>query len=771
MPTLPRFRLPVLMLALGAAALTVAAGMMLFSTFMLYDDEGYVLLSLRNFAEHGRLYRDVYSQYGPFPYVLYYALHLVGYPLTHTAGRFLTLVEWSGSATLCAWLVWRVTRHSACMLATLSAVFVYLWIMVSEPNHPGGLIALVTAIMAVLGYRLLVAERWRDWAIAAGVGSAVLVFTKINIGVFASLSTLALLLLYARPAGLRRAAPWPIGAGLVVLPFALMRPLLSASWVQAYALVFAFAAVPVAITLGRGADPKAFAGPVPPWRRTDDPPPEPAAAPGLLATPWVVALLSGTVVAVAIIAVMLIRGTTPADLLDGMVLGPLRHPGHFSLEFHWPVGALTLASGSFGLFLLALAALRLGRPSRLALDTIVAALRLAAAAALAWAIWRFPEVSPDNHVFAFALSGMWLFLWPLAGEESSAVRARAWLGLVFLGQWLHPFPVPGSQIAWGTFLSIPLAVIGGWEAAVWLSERHGRRFTYARVQALDLLLTFALVLVAVFSGNRLAQIGARYLGSRSLALTGAETVRLPDSTTALYRLLVFNADVHGDLLYSLPGMFSFNLWADLPTPTLANVTHWFSLLDDARQDAIIRELAAHPRACVIVQAGHLDFLRQRNLTPGGRLYDYVMNEFVTAFEIDGFEFRVHRGRSITPLLTAEVYSSTAAAAGVPDTLAKVELLLPPGQAVGSITVATMDDRREAPLELTAANTRVELTPIDLEARVRGAAQPAKFPFTLAGPSEISLYFDRAGRGFSSARTFLVIRDPAGAEVALVRLRR
>ena len=90
---------------------------------------------------------------------------------------------------------------------------------------------------------------------------------------------------------------------------------------------------------------------------------------------------------------------------------------------------------------------------------------------------------------------------------------------------------------------------------------------------------------------------------------------------------------------------------------------------------------------------------------------------------------------------------------------------------GSVTVATMDDRREAPLELTAANTRVELTPIDLEARVRGAAQPAKFPFTLAGPSEISLYFDRAGRGFSSARTFLVIRDPAGAEVALVRLRR
>ena len=33
-------------------------------------------------------------------------------------------------------------------------------------------------------------------------------------------------------------------------------------------------------------------------------------------------------------------------------------------------------------------------------------------------------------------------------------------------------------------------------------------------------------------------------------------------------------------------MFSFNLWTGLPSPTSANVTHWFTLLTEAEQQAI-----------------------------------------------------------------------------------------------------------------------------------------------------------------------------------------
>ena len=37
---------------------------------MAYDDEGYVLVSLKNYSAHGGLYASVYSQYGPFFYLL-----------------------------------------------------------------------------------------------------------------------------------------------------------------------------------------------------------------------------------------------------------------------------------------------------------------------------------------------------------------------------------------------------------------------------------------------------------------------------------------------------------------------------------------------------------------------------------------------------------------------------------------------------------------------------------------------------------------------------
>ncbi|MDB6128750.1 MAG: hypothetical protein JWM35_2646 [Verrucomicrobia bacterium] len=745
-----RLRLPVLLLILGAAALTVAAGLMSFSTFMLYDDEGYVLFSLRNFVEHGGLYRDVYTQYGPFSYVVYFFLHVLGMPLTHMAGRLLTLFSWSAAASLSGWAVWRVTRHSACALVTLSAVFVYLWVMISEPNHPGGLIALLTSVIGLVGYLALASERWKTWAVLVGAGSAALVLTKINIGAFATLAAMSVILLHSRHDGVRKFFPWLLAAGLVLLPVALMRPLLGTPWIQTYAMLFAFAAVPVAGSLALAAAPRTG---IPEWRN---------------------ALLAGLAVVVVVLGVVFARGTTPSELVEGVVLGPLHHPGHFSLVFPWPAGAMAVASLSLALFALAFAALQTGRVDRVTLDSAIAALRLVAVLALALALWQFPNVSPDNLVFAFGLSALWVFLWPLTGEANNSVIARGWLGLLVLGQWLHAFPVPGSQIAWGTFLVIPLAAIGAWQAAAWIVERHSRIFTVARAQLLDLFLTVMLVMVAVVSGNRLGQIGARYLDSRSLELPGAEALRLPDSTTALYRLLVFNANAHGDMLFSLPGMFSFNLWTDLPAPTLANVTHWFSLLDDAQQNAIISSLAKHPRAVVIVQQDHIDFLRQRNLMPSGLLYDYIQAEFETAFMIDGFQFRVRRGRKIAPLQTAEVFQSKPAgktAAASPDTLIKLQLLLPSDQSVASIEVARMDDHRTPPLVLNATNARIEVTSIDLAGAAHGQPEARTFPFTLRGPAEVAVYFDRGGRGISAIQSFFVVRNAAGAELALVRIRR
>ncbi|MFM9029874.1 MAG: hypothetical protein ACKOTF_04210, partial [Opitutaceae bacterium] len=77
-----RPRWPVTLLTAGfAAALVALAARAMFAVFMFYDDEGYVLISYRNFAEGGALYREIFSQYGPFPFVVHSILHLAGVPL------------------------------------------------------------------------------------------------------------------------------------------------------------------------------------------------------------------------------------------------------------------------------------------------------------------------------------------------------------------------------------------------------------------------------------------------------------------------------------------------------------------------------------------------------------------------------------------------------------------------------------------------------------------------------------------------------------------
>ena len=130
-----------------AAALALAGYWLLFSVFMVYDDEGYVLISLKNFAAQGALYDQVYSQYGPFFYLTGDALHrLLGFAWTNTAGRWITLVNWWGTAAVSAWFVWRFTRSASLALYSGAVVFAYLWIMVNEPMHPGGCLALAVAL-------------------------------------------------------------------------------------------------------------------------------------------------------------------------------------------------------------------------------------------------------------------------------------------------------------------------------------------------------------------------------------------------------------------------------------------------------------------------------------------------------------------------------------------------------------------------------------------------------------------------------------------------
>jgi hypothetical protein len=729
-----------LVFTLVFAVLLVEAAAVMFSVFMFYDDEGYVLISLRNFAEHGALYRDVYSQYGPFPFVLYAGLHALGLPFTHVAERIVTLVAWGGAALAGAAWARHATRSLSVSLAVLASVFGYLWVMTSEPCHPGGLIALLTALLAATGCRCIETERMWGWAVTTGAIGAALILTKINVGGFVALSALAWMLLHHRSEAVRRWSPLLLLAGACLLPLGLMHTLLAAGWVRTFALMFACSAMAAIIAV------------------------MPRGLPCVTGrTVWMLVAAGGGV-AGGVLVVVWSRGTAFADLMNGILVAPLKQPIAFSLRYNWPSWARLLAFGSLGACVLAWL-LRGRHASRI--DTAVAVLRIAAAAGFAMAILRFPYTSPDRLVFALSAPCLWLFLWPLTGEDARLCAARTWGGFLFLGQYLHPFPVTGSQIAWGTFLALPLAAIAAYGAAGWLRERYLPAVT-ARTRALRLSASVAVGIFAVAAAVRFGQVALRYRGGSDLALPGAEPIRLPSDSAAAFRVITLNAVAHGDMLFSMPGMFSLNLWSGLPTPTLANVTHWFSLLDEARQRAIITALEAHPRACVIVERGHVDYLRNHGLPPSGVLYDFLAANFVPAFKVDNFEFCVRRGRRIQPLMMADVLIRNGVPADGENSLLTMSVLLPPGRPVARIEVAQIE-LGNTTLALSGANARVEVIPVDARSEGGGSAWQRAWPFVVNGTATLAVHFHRDPAAGPVVGNMVVFRDPAGEVIALGRL--
>ena len=196
-------------------AILAATGWRLMGTnFMIHDDEGYVLIGVKNFSEHGRLYDEVFTQYGPAPFLYYDAVHrLTGWPVTNLFGRTLTVMHWLVAAFAAGLIAWRLSQRYWTALFTLAIVFGYLWQMTWEPPHPGGLISLITAVALAAAVEAWHRNRSSLATLILGLAGAALFLTKINVGLFWICSAGAFLLI-----GTARRGAWLAAALFAVHP-------------------------------------------------------------------------------------------------------------------------------------------------------------------------------------------------------------------------------------------------------------------------------------------------------------------------------------------------------------------------------------------------------------------------------------------------------------------------------------------------------------------------------------------------------------------------
>ncbi len=697
---------------------------------MLYDDEGYVLITLRNFAAEGGLYRDLYSQYGPFFYLAYDALHrLLDFSWTHTSGRWLTLINWLGTAGLCAAIVARGRAPFTLVLFTLVGVFTMLWINVREPIHPGSFTSLLVAAAALAGAVLLGRNHLKVFAVTVGVIATALALVKINLGVFVFLATLAWLAL-AAPSRRPGAAVIPVAGVGLLLPFVLMSGLLEQGWVFTFALISGISIV------------GAVAGSAASIRS------KPA--------PWTSILwLAGSAACCSALVVLAmgIRGTSPADLIEGVLLGPLRHPGAFAFAFQWMPGtAIFAATAVAGIISLQL------RPPTVAVVRATAWIRVIISLLFLLTFLPAFGLSPASAVLNFGLPLAGLFAWPLAstrGARSPADMARAWLALLLVFQGMHAFPVAGSQVNWGAFLWLPLMILGLNDSFAAL-QREGRFLIPDLPRKLAQTTAAGLMVVMGWNLARPAVVDPHR--GELLALPGAERLRLPGVLASAIQITTVNARLHADVLFTIPGCYSFNLWSGVPTPTRANATHWFSLLSVQQQEAIIARLDAADRPLLIVQNQILVSLTEDGFTLHGPLFNHLHATFERAFTVYGYAIWVRKGRTIAPLQTARLF---AAENGQMITVT----LAPLDHPIAGISLKDFDQN----IVYTLDTTDVRVEKIFWDNRPDSPPEPVTWPLHADQPLRLHVRFPSLPPETLSHEMEVLLLDAEGRTVSSARV--
>jgi hypothetical protein len=543
--------------ALGLVAVvalcSVTAAIQAFAWFAHYDDEGYLMMSVRHLLDGHRLYGEIRVPYGPLYYLQEWLLHgWLEVPLTHTSGRLGLLVTRLVTATVGALTVVRLSRNLPMGIVAFGALSLQQLPLNSEPGHPQELGVLLAAALP------LCASYVTTWPTAtmAGLGllAALSAMIKVNLGGIAVLAT-AMALLPALGSAWRWVA--------VVAPLAVAAlPWLLISGHPAWNSFAAFTSASIVGLL--------------PWSRA-----QPDAR---LPRRWPLALLaaaaSGTVV---LLWVAMRFGASAEELFRALVIEPRRAYGSVG-DLPIPVPAVGVWTAVGVAAAVAFRARRWKTPDRSVRAECIAMLAVSAVV-----LWNLRGV---NHQLPFFVAP---WAWVILLREHSLARALlAWLTIL---SPLQAFPIPGSQATCGALPAFGCAMVIVGDAieasAALASAAFGRWIRRLAVVAL-LLLSIA------WSWRDLGMARGFYTNGEALALPG--TGPLHDGNAANFRAMADTIRTRCDVLLTMPGFHSMNFWSATPPPTRDLIAHGSRFISDERMAAIAASLQAAQAPCVLCRS-------------------------------------------------------------------------------------------------------------------------------------------------------------------------
>lgn len=575
------------------------------------------MLSLQHYLQEGGLYIRTYTQYGPFYFFTQRFLHgLLSLPVTHDAGRLVTLIHWIFSCSIAALTLWRVTRDFLWSGVAFLSMALLTWSLSQEPGHPQETV--LWGLLLPLLCTTFFDTRFRRIALAVmGLAGACLLLTKINIGAFYCIAVFQAFTYLTLKGSMKRVAAFAFMAIALLLPRVLMNYYFH-DW--AFRLCVFTMLVSFAITLAG-----ACMEPENTLSRQD----------------WFSAALGLAGGLSVVLGLAYWQGTNAEGLLHGIVLDPLAHPHVFHVD--WVVQLRYLAVAGLCLALLVASQYRrfisLGGGASNELWK-------------PWESWGFAF-----QIFAGLISLFWLVARPREGllfnlafapivfvsapqKSLSFLFSRMTIAFVAVFQIMQVYPVAGSQISIAAAPGLIWALVCIWDGlhSPAIAEWYASTGTgFRRLVSTPIVPAVLLLLLTCRRGVTVWRFPEPPSG-----LLGTNMVHMYPQQARIYREVASTVHEHCGTLFTMPGFGSFNLWSQVPPQDGFNLTAWMTGFSEARQLSILHNLEHGTRPCVIYNPRLVTFW-MRNGTESleqSPLVNYVLHETHEIRRVGDFQIRV-----------------------------------------------------------------------------------------------------------------------------------
>lgn len=561
---------------------------------LVYDDEGYFLVSIKLVASGQRLYDDVLTGYGPAYYLFFVPISKLIGGIGHDDGRWIVLALWLAGCWTSAVGVRRLTGSLLVSATAFLLTFKIGAALAAEPMNPAALLN-VLLLGTVVCATYVRSESSALKVLAVLVMLAGLI--KINIGAYAGIA-----LVFALLAGTSRQWPrayWIGGFALLCLFPAI---LLARDIGHTKSYLFLVVASGAAVVAGSSVGPR----PAPDLRQA-----------------WAGVLLAlvGTVVVVAVLA-MVAFGTTPAGLWDGTVGLASNSSDVFAL-----FKTVTLRPTFLTLLLIppVIRAVRTGA----APPPWMSALRMGVGLLLlALVLWKLAYGAHGFLPVEWILPCAWLAALPDPRPDAGAQLrfARVFAAALAVTQSLYAYPVAGTQRAFASVMVVAVGAISFADGARMLTP-HVRRWTDQLRAAHRISLGVAGLALIVWSAALVELRWVRTVYNNELSLNAPGAQRLHGDDDLIDRIKWVRANTRGcSTFIPVLGLNSMYLWTEKPPPAFMQQV-WPNSLSRERQAKIVSRLRNDPRACVLVNRDATQFWTRGYKLRPGPLVDFAHKEF------------------------------------------------------------------------------------------------------------------------------------------------